>query len=59
MEIIRFKKGKKNIYEVELDNGSILKLYDDVIVKYNLIVNKHLTDKSLKEITDYNDSLFA
>ena len=59
MEIVKFKKGKKNIYEIELTNGSILKLYDDVIVKYNLLVNKKIDNKKLEEITDYNDSLGA
>jgi len=59
MEIIKFKKQKKNIYELELDNGLSFKLYDDVIVKYNLLVNKRLDDKLFEEITTYNDSLGA
>ena len=59
MEIIRFKKGKKNIYELEFDNSLKLKLYDDVIVKYNLLANKIVDDTLLEEITDYNDSLKA
>jgi len=59
MEIVKFKKGKKNIYELELDNGLSLKFYDDVIVKYNLLVNKKFDDQKLKDVTDYNDSLGA
>ena len=59
MEIVRFKKGKSNIYELELDNGLKFKLYDDVIVKYNLLVNKRLDSKKFEEITNYNDSLMA
>ena len=59
MKIVRFKKGKKNLYELEFDNGIIIKLYDDVIVKYNLLANKKLDDSKLEEINAYNDSLNA
>ncbi len=59
MEIVKFKKDKKNTYILELDNGLSFKLYDDVIVKYNLIVNKRLDDKKFEEIVNYNDSLGA
>lgn len=57
MEIIKFKKGKTNTYKVVLDNGLELKLYDDVIVKFNLLAKKQLDEKKLKEVTEYNDSL--
>jgi regulatory protein len=59
MEIRKFKKSKDNLYELEFDDGIIIKLYDDVIVKYNLLINKKIDNKTLKEITDYNDSLSA
>lgn len=59
MEIKKFKKLKNNIYELELDNGSLVKLYDDVIVKYSLLINKKIDNKLLDEITKYNDSLDA
>ena len=57
MEIVKFKKNKDNSYMVIFDNELSLKLYDDVIVKYNLLSNKVLNDKLLKEITEYNDFL--
>ncbi len=59
MEIVKFKKGKSNIYELELSNGLKFKLYDDVIVKFNLLVNKRFDDKKFEEIIHYNDSLEA
>ena len=59
MEIKKFKKLKNNIYELELDNGSLIKLYDDVIVKYSLLINKKIDNKLLDEITKYNTSLDA
>lgn len=59
MEIVKFKKIKTNIYEVSLNNDTKVNLYDDVIVKYNLLVNKKLDDKILSEICEYNNSLDA
>ena len=59
MEIKKFKKLKNNIYGLELDNGSLVKLYDDVIVKYSLLINKKIDNKLLDEITKYNTSLDA
>lgn len=59
MEIVKFKKNKDNTYNVIFDNDLLLKLYDDVIVKYNLLSNKILDDNLLKEITEYNDYLLG
>lgn len=59
MEIVKFKKSKSNLYEIMLDNGLSFKLYDDVIVKYNLLVNKEFDDKFFEDVRNYNDSLDA
>lgn len=59
MEIVKFKKSKSNLYEMMLDNGLSFKLYDDVIVKYNLLVNKKFDDKFFEDVRNYNDSLDA
>lgn len=57
MEIIKFKKDKNNIYKIYFDDGNIISLYDDVIVKYNLLVNKVMDINKFNEITSYNDFL--
>ena len=59
MKIIKFKKVKNNQYEILLKDGSILKLYDDVILKYNLIIEKKIPDNIYEEILEYNSSLDA
>lgn len=59
MEIVKFKKSKSNLYEIMLDNGLSFNLYDDVIVKYNLLVNKKFDDKFFEDVRNYNDSLDA
>lgn len=57
MEVKEFKKIKANIYEIKLDNGEKIKLYDDVILKYNLLIDKKIDNKLYKEIINYNNSL--
>jgi len=59
MEIIKYKKTKGNLYELEIDNGTILKLYDDTIMYFSLLLNKKIDHQLLTEITKYNDNLDA
>ena len=59
MKIVKFKKVKNNQYEILLKDGNILKLYDDVILKYNLIIEKNIPDNIIYEIVKYNSSLDA
>lgn len=57
MEIIKFKKDKSNTYKIYFDDDNIISLYDDVIVKYNLLVNKAMDINKFNEIVEYNDFL--
>ena len=58
MKIGKYTKLKDNRYSVKIDDITI-KLYDDVIVKYELLRIKDIDDKLFKEITEYNDKLEA
>ena len=57
MEIIKFKKDKNNIYKIYFDDNNVISLYDDVIVKYNLLFNKEMNINKFNEIINYNDFL--
>ena len=59
MKIIKFSKLKDNRYNVVLENDEVLKLYDDVIIKYDLVRTKLIDDSLLDELVKYNDSLEA
>lgn len=59
MKIIKFSKLKDNRYNVTLENNEVLKLYDDVIIKYDLVRTKIINDNELDELVKYNDSLEA
>ena len=58
MKIGKYTKLKSNKYSVVFDDITV-KLYDDVIVKYELLRLKEIDEKQFKEITEYNDKLEA
>ena len=59
MEIKEYKKLKSNIYELKFKSGEAVKLYDEVILKYNLLITKNISNKEYEEIIKYNKSLDA
>ena len=59
MQIKTFKKLKDNKYNLELDNNESIVLYDDIIVKFNLLVNKELDNKKLEEVLNENKKMEA
>ncbi len=58
MIIKKYTKMKSNKYKVLIDDIEV-KLYDDVIIKYQLLRKKELSDEEFQEITEYNDKLEA
>lgn len=57
MKINSYKKVSSNLYELTIDNGEKIKLYDEVILKYELLIDKKLTEKKLKDVLDANAPL--
>ena len=41
MKILKYKKGKKNEYKIMTDEGEYI-LYDDIIIKYELLLKKEI-----------------
>ena len=54
MKIIKYKKGTKGLYKVELDNGRVLSLYEDVILKFDLLLKKEIFEEDFDSINKYN-----
>ena len=54
MKIIKYKKGTKGLYKVELDDGRVLSLYEDVILKFDLLLRKEILDEDIDSINKYN-----
>lgn len=54
MKIVKYKKGAKGIYKVELEDGRVLSLYEEVILKFELLLKKEILETDLKAINDYN-----
>lgn len=59
MEIRKISKKKNNLYQILLSDNTSLSFYDDTIIKYNLLGNKNIDDKLLKEILAYNNEISA
>ncbi|MBQ6539178.1 MAG: RecX family transcriptional regulator [Bacilli bacterium] len=55
MNIIKYKKLRDNRYKVILDNNIELTLYEDIILKYELLIKKSIDDKLLKKIKKDNE----
>lgn len=58
MKIEKYKKDKGNIYKVIIDNKEY-KLYDDIIIKSELLLKKNITKKELENILKENSLLAA
>ena len=54
IKIVKYKKSSNGKYKVFLDNDHELLLYEDVILKYNLLLTKEIDEKLLIEIDKYN-----
>ena len=59
MEIVKYKKLKNYKYQVVFSNNETVDLYDDIILKYNLLRKKEITKDELKTIINDNTSLEA
>ncbi len=59
MEVKSCKKLKGNLYEVCFDNREKYKLYDDIILKHELLIVKDIKKKTLEKILNENQLLDA
>lgn len=55
MKIEKFKKLKDGVYELKLDNEDVIFTYEEVILKFELLINKNIDNKKLKEIEALNN----
>lgn len=54
MNIIKYKKKASGQYLVQLDNGTDLCLYEDVILRYELLLKKKIDPDQMEEILHTN-----
>lgn len=55
IKIKSFKKLKNNTYKIELEDGNEITLLDEVILKYNLLINKFIDSKELDMLLKANN----
>lgn len=56
MKIQKYTKDKQNKYKVRIDDEDYV-LYDDVIIKYNLLMTKEIDKTVFLEMLKYNEEL--
>ena len=54
MKILKYKKATKGRYKIYLDDGSEILLYEEVILKYQLLLKKEIDQNTLIEIDKLN-----
>lgn len=59
MKILKFKKQSKDKYKLYLDNNSDITLYEDVIIKNNLLITKEISDELLEALKKQNNDIYA
>lgn len=59
MEITSYKKIKSNLYEVEIDYKEKYKIYDDLILKYELLIYKDIDKNKLERLLKENEMIDA
>jgi len=59
MKILKFKKTSKDKYKLLLDNNESITLYEDVIIKNNLLLTKEVDNKLLDDLMKQNNYVDA
>lgn len=59
MKIIKYKKLKSDKYKIFLEDESTMELYEDTILKYNLLISKEIKKEDLDELEKFNYDLDA
>lgn len=54
MKIIKYKKNRQGKYVVYLDDGRELILYEEVILKFDLLLTKEVLDSQIEDINNLN-----
>ena len=55
MKILKFKKQSKDKYKLYFDDNSEITLYEDVIIKNNLLITKQIDKKLLDDLEKENN----
>ena len=54
MKILKYKKQTNGKYKIFFDNDTDLLLYEDTILKYELLLKKELSSKRLEKVLSFN-----
>lgn len=55
MKIIKYEKKGNNIYKIHLEDGQSINIYEDVIIKNNLLYKKEIDSNLLEKLSTDNE----
>lgn len=60
MKIIKYEKKGNNQYKIYLENNQNITIYEDIILKHNLLYKKEITKSLLEQIDsdNYNENIY-
>lgn len=59
MKISRYKKISKNKYKLYFEDGKTINIFDDIILKYKLLLKKEIDEETYKNIVKDNNNYMA
>lgn len=59
MKINKFTKQKNGMYNITFENGTTLQAHEDIILKYELLIKKEVSEKEEKKILEENTTYEA
>ena len=57
MQILKWKKKKKNIYTAFFSDHQEISIFEDLVLKYDLLLKKNISDKEVEMIKKENSLL--
>lgn len=54
MKIVKFQKKSEGIYTIYLDNNYTYNFYEEIILKYELLITKYIDEKQLNQMLNDN-----
>ncbi len=59
MRIDKFTKQKNGQYKLYLDNGTVIMLHEDLILKHDLLIHREIDEHTIEKLLDENTSFIA
>lgn len=59
MKILKYKKNKDGLYQIYLEDGNTVLIHENIILKYELLLKKEISNKDLDNMLNENNKYIA